>query len=253
MLGNQAELREVIINMLLNSVDALPRGGVISFSTWHEDGEIFLRIKDNGVGMSAETRKMAFEPFFSAKSEKGYGLGMAVAQSIVLQHQGDLLLESEESKGTTVTIRLPVSTLKDRKDTTRTELPVGKLSVLVIEDEKELQRVLAEILFSRGWKIEVANSATEAISFLKSEKYDLIIADSAISGITIWDFADEVKELNLKTPIILVAGWGYQILTKDAIDLGVEAVLSRPISTQYLRQTIARSLQSQQTRAKVKV
>jgi len=249
--GNPAELREVLINMVLNSIDALPKGGKISFRTWQEEENIFLSVKDNGLGMNEEVKKKIFEPFFSTKPEKGNGLGMTVAYSIILQHNGKIAVESVEGKGTTFVIKLPFSKVKDKEDTSKIELPAGKVRVLLIEDDEDLQGVLLEMLSEEGYEVKVGCSGTEGISFLKIEKYDVIITDLGISGMTGWDFAGEAKEISPKTPVILVTGWGDQILTKEAKDLGVEVVLSKPIKRENLERAIARALKLKHKKGEV--
>lgn len=240
--GNPAELREVLINMLLNSIDALPKGGKISFRTWQEEENVFLSLKDNGLGMNEEAKKRLFEPFFTTKPEKGNGLGLAVAYSIILQHNGRIAVESEEGKGTTFIIKLPFSKVKDKEDTPNEELPAGKVKVLLIEDDEDLQGVLLEMLSQEGYEVKVGCSGTEGISFLKLEKYDLIITDLGISGMTGWDFASQAKEISPKTPVILVTGWGDEILAEEAKDLGVELVLSKPIKRDNLKRAVDRAL-----------
>ncbi|HVP37064.1 MAG TPA: HAMP domain-containing sensor histidine kinase, partial [Terriglobales bacterium] len=127
--GNSAELREVLINMILNSIDAMPKGGKISFRTWQEEENIFLSVKDNGLGMTEEVRKKIFDPFFSTKPEKGNGLGMTVAYSIIVQHNGKIAVESEEGKGTTFIIRLPLSQVKKEVEVKVPEQPIGEVKV----------------------------------------------------------------------------------------------------------------------------
>jgi signal transduction histidine kinase/ActR/RegA family two-component response regulator len=240
--GNPSEMREVLINMILNAIDALPRGGKISFRTWQEEEHIFLSVKDNGLGMNEEVKKKIFEPFFSTKPEKGNGLGMTVAYSIILQHNGKIAVESQEEKGTTFILKLPLSKVKEKEETSTLELPTGKVKILLIEDDDDLQGVLVDMLSGEGYEVKVACSGTEGISFLKIEKYDVIITDLGISGMTGWDFAGEAKEISPKTPVILVTGWGDQIITKEAKDLGVEVVLSKPIKRENLERAIARAL-----------
>ncbi len=241
--GNPADLREVIINMILNSIDALPKGGIISFHTWQEEQSIYLSLKDNGIGMNEEVGKKLFDPFFSSKPEKGNGLGLTVAHSIILQHNGKITVESKEGKGTTFVIRVPVSKVKEKEErTAKIELPVEKVNVLLIEDNEDLQGVLADMISAEGYEIKVANSGTEGISLLKVEKYDVIISDLGISGMTGWDFASEAKEINPKIPVILVNEWGDQILTKEAKDLGVELILSKPIKRENLKRAIDKAL-----------
>jgi signal transduction histidine kinase/ActR/RegA family two-component response regulator len=241
--GNPADLREVIINMILNSIDALPKGGIISFHTWQEEQNIYLSLKDNGIGMNNEVGKKLFDPFFSSKPEKGNGLGLTVAHSIILQHNGKITVESKEGKGTTFIIRVPASRVKAKEEETgNIELPVEKVNVLLIEDNEDLQGVLADMLSAEGYEVKVAGSGTEGISLLKVEKYDVIISDLGISGMTGWDFASEAKEINPKMPVILVNEWGDQILTKEAKDLGVELILSKPIKRENLKRAIDRAL-----------
>jgi signal transduction histidine kinase/CheY-like chemotaxis protein len=240
--GNAADLREVIINIILNSIDALPKGGLISFRTWEEEESIFLSIKDNGLGMNEEVKKKLFDPFFSTKQEKGNGLGMTVAQSIILQHHGRIGVESEQGKGTTFIIKFPVSKAREQEKPTELELSTGKIRVLLIEDDEDLRGVLVEMLSQEGHEVKVACSGTEGISLMKVEKYDIIITDLGISGMTGWDFAAQAKEINSKIPIILVSGWGEQMLTKEAKDLGVEVVLSKPIKRENLKGAIVKAL-----------
>lgn len=192
--------------------------------------------------MSDEVKKKIFEPFFSTKPEKGNGLGMTVAYSIILQHNGKIAMESEEGKGTTFILKLPLSKVKEKEETSTVELPAGKVKVLLIEDDEDLQGVLVDMLSEEGYKVKVACSGTEGISFMKLEKYDVIITDLGISGMTGWDFAAEAKEINSRIPVILVTGWGDQILTQEAKDLGVEVVLSKPIKRENLERAIARAL-----------
>ncbi len=240
--GNAADLREVIINMILNSIDALPKGGVISFRTWEEEENIFLSIRDNGQGMNEEVKAKLFDPFFSTKQEKGNGLGMTVAQSIILQHHGKIGVESEPGKGSTFIIKFPVSKVRQKEKPAELELSKRKIKVLLIEDDGDLQGVLVEMLSQEGHEVKVACSGTEGISLLKVEKYDIIITDLGISGMTGWDFAAQAKEISSKIPIILVSGWGEQMLTKDAKDLGVEVVLSKPIKRENLKGAIVQAL-----------
>ena len=108
-MGDSAKLRKVIINIVNNSLDAMPEGGNISFRTRKNNGNMFLDISDTGKGMSKEVRKHIFDPFFTTKMPKGTGLGMSVSYGIIKRHGGNIAVESEAGKGTTITIRLPVS------------------------------------------------------------------------------------------------------------------------------------------------
>ena len=108
-LGSQADLRRVLANIIANAVDALPpERGCIEIASGREQEWAMVRVKDNGSGMSSEIMSRIFEAYFTTKGEKGSGLGLSISQDIVALHGGKLEVESEEGKGTAVTILLPV-------------------------------------------------------------------------------------------------------------------------------------------------
>ena len=104
-----AELREVLTNLTLNAVEAMPQGGQLTMRTWAEGGAVCVAVQDTGVGMTAEVQRRLFEPFFTTKGARGTGLGLSVSQALIKGHQGTLTVDSEPGRGTTFVIRLPVS------------------------------------------------------------------------------------------------------------------------------------------------
>jgi signal transduction histidine kinase len=104
--GIGAELREVLMNLIFNAVDAIPGEGAVTLRTRQQDGEVILEVIDTGVGMSADVRQRCLEPFFTTKGDHGTGLGLAMVFGIIKRHQGTLEIDSEPGKGTTVRIRL---------------------------------------------------------------------------------------------------------------------------------------------------
>jgi signal transduction histidine kinase len=107
--GSAAEIREVLINMIENAVEAMPDGGKIKITTGMRQDAVEIKISDNGLGMIEEIRGRAFEPFFTTKKDKGNGLGLSVAYGIISRHNGQINVESQPGEGTTFTILLPVS------------------------------------------------------------------------------------------------------------------------------------------------
>jgi GAF domain-containing protein/anti-sigma regulatory factor (Ser/Thr protein kinase) len=105
-----AALREVLVNLVLNAVDAMPNGGRITVKTWTTGEWIHCSVSDTGIGMSPEVRRRALEPFFTTKGVKSTGLGLSVNYGILHSHGGDLTIDSDERCGTTVTVRLPLRT-----------------------------------------------------------------------------------------------------------------------------------------------
>jgi PAS domain S-box-containing protein len=107
--GRAAELREVLTNLLLNAVEAMPQGGQLTLRSWTAGGEVCVAVSDTGVGMTPEVQRRLFDPFFTTKGARGTGLGLSVSQALIKGHHGTLTAESEPGRGTTFVIRLPVA------------------------------------------------------------------------------------------------------------------------------------------------
>jgi PAS domain S-box-containing protein len=106
--GRGAELREVLTNLILNAIEAMPQGGQLTLRSWIEGREVCVAVSDTGVGMTPEVQRRLFDPFFTTKGSRGTGLGLSVSQALIKGHQGTLTAESEPGRGTTFVIRLPV-------------------------------------------------------------------------------------------------------------------------------------------------
>ena len=108
--GNGSQLRDVVENIILNSVDAMPEGGAVTIRTSEEDDCVQIAITDTGTGMEEETRQKVFEPFFTSKDRRGAGLGLSVCWGILQRHNGQIEVSSESGNGAVFIIRLPVAT-----------------------------------------------------------------------------------------------------------------------------------------------
>jgi signal transduction histidine kinase len=105
--GRAAELREVLTNLLLNAVEAMPQGGQLTLRSWAEGQEVCVSVSDTGVGMTTEVQRQLFDPFFTTKGVHGTGLGLSVSQALIKAQHGTLTVDSRPGCGTTFVIRLP--------------------------------------------------------------------------------------------------------------------------------------------------
>ena len=136
--GNKAELGEVLMNLVFNAIDAFHENGTITISTEVEGGQVVIRVKDTGMGMTPETQVRCFEPFFSTKEEKGTGLGLWISFGVIEKHQGTIQVESEVGKGCTFTIRLPLQRESCDDDAIKGEkLRLAPLHVLLVEGKTD--------------------------------------------------------------------------------------------------------------------
>lgn len=109
-----AEIGRVLMNLIINSQDAMPEGGEIMITTKNSDSHVFLSVQDNGPGMDEETKKRLFEPFYTTKGDKGTGIGLAIVYSVISQSNGEIQVDSEVGKGTTFNIKFPTYNLSDK-------------------------------------------------------------------------------------------------------------------------------------------
>lgn len=124
--GSPAELREVLTNLVFNAVDAMPQGGQLRVRTWNTASDLYLSVRDTGVGMNDSTRQRLFEPFFTTKGERGNGLGLSVTFGIIQRYGGEITVESEPGRGSTFLVRLPLKVGdKDGMDAAETAAAVG--------------------------------------------------------------------------------------------------------------------------------
>lgn len=240
--GERAPLREVLLNLLLNALDAVPQGGRVTFKTWAANGWIYCAVTDTGTGMSDEVRRRVLEPFFTTKGPKSTGLGLSVAYGTVQRHGGILTIDSAEGRGTTVTIRLPRAGATAAPDTTasRSARPAGtSLRILVIDDEPPVRETLADMLADQGHIVLQAAGGREALASLDAgESVDLLLTDVGMPDMTGWEVAQSVKSRWPGLPVGLVTGWGDQDLS-DAERSLVSFVVTKPFDHALLRQALA--------------
>src|ERR1043166_2640849 len=111
-MGDESEMREMLVNLVFNAVDAMPRGGTLAMSAREANETVEISVSDTGTGMTEETRLRVFDPFFTTKDKLGMGLGLAVSYGIIRRHEGTVDVESQPGAGTTFTIRLPLANCK---------------------------------------------------------------------------------------------------------------------------------------------
>src|SRR6185369_11596494 len=207
--GSASELREVFVNLIVNAVDAMPRGGKLSINCVHADDRLKLKFSDNGMGMPDDVRQKIFEPFFSTKGAHGTGLGLSVSYSIIERHEGSITVESEPGYGTIFIIDLPAVVADGSKtdDVTVADSTL-RLKILVVDDEEPVRETLAEMLIAVDHKVELAESGPEAMAKLNRSHFDLVFTDLAMPEMDGWETARLIRKDWPNVRIILVTGYG---------------------------------------------
>ncbi|HMC55346.1 MAG TPA: PAS domain-containing protein, partial [Gemmatimonadaceae bacterium] len=228
--GIAGELREALLNLVQNALDAMQTGGTLGIHTDVIDDIILLEVSDSGIGMSAEVRERAFEPFFTTKGQMGTGLGLAEVYGIVKRHRGEVELESQQGQGTTVRMRYPRATppAVDQQK----EPPKKKVTrrVLLVEDHNDSREFMTALLETEGHQVTSAASVKEALERLNSpegEKFEVLVTDIGLPDASGWDLIPQARELRPSLRIGVVTGWEGH----NAPSEGADFLLRKPIRT----------------------
>ena len=241
-MGNDAELREVFINIINNAMDAMERGGRLTFRTWQEEGNVFINISDTGEGMSEEVRKQVFEPYYTTKRSKGSGLGMSISNGIMKRHSGSIEVVSKKGEGTTFTLRLPIAVLPVQKAkpsvSSYQEIKVKDLSVLVVDDNEDIHSSLKMFFVNSGHKAKAVNSGSRAIEALKAEAFDLVLCDIVMPDISGYKVAAALNKLEKKPKIGMMTGWSEKLKDEEKNKLNIDFTIKKPFEFSVLAEHI---------------
>jgi hypothetical protein len=243
------QLYQTFLNLAINSRDAMPKGGTLTFSSSLQQGEnlrgrfpdaehgsyICVNVVDTGMGMDEETRRRIFEPFYTTKEiGKGTGLGMSVVYGVVTGHGGIIDIQSTPGKGATFSLYLPVkekgaTQQRDRRGET-TEPPGGTETLLVVEDEEMLRELVSAVLSSKGYSVLTASDGIEAITRYEAhqEKIALVLCDMGMPRLDGVGLISVLKEKNPAIKFLMVSGYLEPNKKKEIEKLGVSAFAQKP-------------------------
>jgi signal transduction histidine kinase/ActR/RegA family two-component response regulator len=238
LVGAESELLDAVVQLIHNAVDAMPRGGRITIRTGLEAGRGTISVSDTGVGMSETVRRRAFEPFFSTKGETGLGLGLSMVYGVMARHGGDATIESEEGRGTTVTLRLPVS--GEGAPVPAAVPDADRPQVLLVDDDETVRTAVGDMLRGAGYAVTLAGSGLEGIARVRehADPYDLVITDLGMPDVPGWEVVEAVKQGDATTPVVILSGFDRARATRRARELGVDLVIAKPFDIQEFLTTV---------------
>jgi len=236
-MGDPSELREVLVNMVFNAVDAMPEGGQLTLVANELQGSVEIAISDTGIGMSHEIRSRVFDPFFTTKGKAGMGLGLAVCYGIIQRHEGTILIDSQLGKGTTFRIALPVATAGQQVNPETADAPRLRLvpnsirpTVLIVDDEAPVRELLTEVMEMEGYDVVVAENGEQALKEFARRNFKAIFTDVGMPGMSGWELARAIRELDNKVPVAVITGWGEAVGSDEQANAEVDWVVSKPFS-----------------------
>jgi CheY-like chemotaxis protein len=246
--ANQLEM--ALLNLAVNSRDAMPDGGTLTVAvgieklqsghsaTLPEGAYLRLCVHDTGVGMDEETRRQAAEPFFSTKGVgRGTGLGLSMVHGLAAQLRGALEIESEPGSGTTIKIWLPIADQKAAGPLPLTDpvLGPGSGTVLLVDDEDLVRASTADMLTDLGYRVVEAQTALDALRKLDEELHvDILVTDHLMPGMTGVDLARVVAPRHPDLRVLLISGYA------EAEGVGLEFTrLTKPFRQAELAKVLA--------------
>ncbi len=239
-------VREVLLNLLVNALQAMPGGGNVRLGARVTDEGVLLEVADDGPGLAAATAARIFEPEFSRGKPQGRGLGLAVCRELALAWGGNISVASEPGRGTTFTVLLPGAPCAWRADAGdggggRPEsAPRGPARrVLVVDDAPEMRELLAEILAADGHVVDVAGDGETALACHRRGEHDLVLLDLALPGISGLEVARTLRARDPEVALVLISGWGGEAVGEAAREL-VDLTVVKPLDVARVRELVER-------------
>ncbi len=260
-LADAAQIHQILMNLVINARDAMPEGGHLRIATTAVDvgdelaaqldiapgAYVALAVSDTGTGMDDVVRAHLFEPFFTTKAVgKGTGLGLSTVYGTVRQSRGGIAVESEPGTGATFRIYLPrfISTgVVAPAEMAPTTLVRGASTILVVEDEEAVRRLVVDLLRGAGYRVLEAAEAQEAMAIATEhrEAIHLLLTDMVMPGLSGRKLADSLRDLHPESKVLLVSGYSESLVSADALDKSIR-YLQKPFTPEHLTRVVKEAL-----------
>ncbi len=246
--ADRGQIEQVLMNLVVNAVDAMPDGGRLSIGTGETAEFAWFAVEDSGCGMPQTLRERVFEPFFTTKAPgHGTGLGLSVVHGIVAQHGGHVELDSTEGIGSTFRILLPRTTSGEHEAFTPAHvddaLPEGHgQRVLIVEDEAAARDALQEILGSLGYEVTAVGGGGDAGRLPVESPYDVLLTDLMLPDVNGADLARALRERWPGLRVVLMSGYSEEDSSTSIARLGGAEYLQKPFGTSSLARALNRAL-----------
>ena len=248
-MGDESELREVLVNMVFNAVDAMPNGGNLTLAAEDVDDAVIISVGDTGTGMPPEVKSRIFDPFFTTKGKAGMGLGLAVSFGIIRRHEGSVEVESEVGAGTKFKIILPKAAASEEPlADTAIKIPAIEIAapsqsrlfdgpqpqILVVDDEEAVRELLRDLLESEGFRVYLAPGGREALNLFAAKTFDGVFTDVGMPGMSGWELAHAIRQRNETIPIAVITGWGEAVGSDEQKEARVDWVVTKPFRAERI-------------------
>jgi len=247
----ESQIRDALINLVFNAVDAMPEGGPLVIRTGLAAGSrsqiVLLEVEDKGIGMDEDTRRRCLEPFFTTKGTRGTGLGLAMVYGVAQRHGANLEIESEVGKGTLMRMSFAIAPPAAAVVAGSAQpAPSAPLRILIIDDDPLLLKSLRDALETDGHEVVSANGGQAGIetfveSLAEGRPFPVVITDLGMPHVDGRKVASTIKGNTPGTLVLMLTGWGRRLVAEGDVPSGVDQVLSKPPRIIELRAALARA------------
>ncbi len=261
-LADATQIEQVLLNLCLNARDAMELGGDLTVSArpakiepkcvathpWAQPGDyIRIDVTDTGHGMHADVVERIFEPFFTTKEkDKGSGLGLAVCHGIAEQHGGHLSVTSDEGRGTTFELLLPIAhgvAASTAPATPGTSVaPKGTEKILVADDERHVRRAIERVLSAAGYDVTTVEDGQSAVNAAQAETFDLVMLDAIMSVMGGREAYEKIRESTPDVRVLFASGYGAEELRSRLTAESDAVFLAKPFRPEVLLNAIRTQL-----------
>ena len=246
----ESQIRDALINLVFNAVDAMPEGGPLIIRTGLAAGTrsqiVLLDVEDKGIGMNEDTRRRCLEPFFTTKGTRGTGLGLAMVYGVAQRHGANLEIESEPGKGTLMRMSFAIAQTAAVPVGSSPQPPLpAPLRILIVDDDPLLLKSLRDALETDGHEVVSANGGKAGIeafveSHAEGRPFPVVITDLGMPHVDGRKVASTIKGSTPETLVLMLTGWGRRLVAEGDVPPGVDQVLSKPPKLIELRAALAR-------------
>jgi signal transduction histidine kinase len=242
--ANESELREMLVNLVFNAIEAIPKRGTITIRTEVRADRLVLTVSDDGVGMTDEVKTRCMEPFFTTKHEQNTGFGLGMVYGIVRRHEAEIEIKSELGRGSDIVISLPLERSVQEPEPVEAPKPAPatsrKLRILVVEDEPLVRELLGVYLTEEEHDFVTAVNGREGLEKFREGTFDIVLTDRAMPEMNGDALAAEIKRVKPSQPVILLTGFGDLMASSGEKPTGIDLVVGKPFTLGTLRNAIAK-------------
>jgi PAS domain S-box-containing protein len=262
-IGDWLRISQIVSNFISNAIKFSPKGGDVDITVSYENNNLYISVKDSGIGMSKEAQAKIFKPFEQADTSTtrnygGTGLGLSIVLNLVQQMDGKIELESQEGKGSEFRVYIPLDKVESNIDKNETEVMINNendmqddeyvplnANILVAEDNKTNQMLIEILLDEYGVEFTIVDDGQEAIKAFKNGDYNLILMDENMPNLNGIEAMKQIRELDggKDIPIIALTANAMQGDRDKFIDAGMDDFVSKPIDSDLLYETIKNILE----------